>query len=216
MVAVAVAVIVGVVAELGGADHLVELERAVTSGPERDERQDDELAALGHADRHVGDAPPRSFDGDVEVEVLYADWRAVGALRLPHAVSLTVDGVRLHEERRVAIALCDRGTIDGAAYWPTGPEGFFDAMGTSLATELARYDGCVFFETAAVGGLSIETGNPTRVETLEAAVALDHALEALWSEHPRFVKVRHDTSFFEKIGAGLRAIESVAGLRPHA
>jgi predicted ATPase len=37
------------------------------------------------------------------------------------------------------VLLCDRGTVDGAAYWPDGTDGFFDAMGSthqesSLAT----------------------------------------------------------------------------------
>src|SRR6187402_3616609 len=36
------------------------------------------------------------------------------------------------------ILLCDRGTIDGAAYWPDGSREYFAAMGTSLQTELAR------------------------------------------------------------------------------
>lgn len=43
--------------------------------------------------------------GDVELEVLYADWRPVGALRLPYSVSLTIDGARVHEERRVAVTV---------------------------------------------------------------------------------------------------------------
>src|SRR5687768_14078478 len=48
------------------------------------------------------------------------------------------------------VLLCDRGTIDGAAYWPNGDRDFFQAMGTSFDAELARYDAVVFFETAAV------------------------------------------------------------------
>src|SRR4051794_3034510 len=43
----------------------------------------------------------------------------------------------LYPER---ILLCDRGTIDGAAYWPDGTDQYFGAMGTTLEVELARYD----------------------------------------------------------------------------
>ena len=50
------------------------------------------------------------------------------------------------------VLLCDRGTVDGAAYWPNGDRDFFEAMGTSFETELQRYDAVVFFETAAVAG----------------------------------------------------------------
>lgn len=113
------------------------------------------------------------------------------------------------------VLLCDRGTIDGAAYWPEGPDHFFAALGTSLAAELARYDAVIFFETAAAGDISIEGGNPTRTESLAEAVALDHRLRALWSQHPRFHLVQHATSFFKKITFGLAHIESLVGSLVH-
>ena len=36
------------------------------------------------------------------------------------------------------ILLCDRGTVDGAAYWPSGPDGFFEAVLSSLQKEFGR------------------------------------------------------------------------------
>lgn len=113
------------------------------------------------------------------------------------------------------ILLCDRGTVDGAAYWPGEPEGFFAAVGTTEAAELARYDAVIFFESAAVGASGIEGGNPVRIESIEEAVQLDHRLRAIWSKHPKFVIVRHNPSFFRKITFGLTALESiVADLLP--
>lgn len=106
------------------------------------------------------------------------------------------------------ILLCDRGTVDGAAYWPETPERFFTAVGTTEEHELSRYDAVIFFESAAVGGLLIE-GNPVRTESLAEAVALDAKLRAVWSRHPRFVVVPHDTSFVKKIMFGLAALESL-------
>ncbi len=105
--------------------------------------------------------------------------------------------------------LCDRGTVDGAAYWPDGHHEYFAAVGTTLEEELRRYDAVIFFETAAIGGASIEGGNPTRNESLDRAVELDHRLRALWSRHPRFTLVPHNPSFFKKISFGLSALESV-------
>ena len=55
----------------------------------------------------------------------------------------------------------------------------------------------------------LEGGNPTRIETNEAAVRLDQKLRALWSVHPRFVLVPHNPSFFKKITFGLASIESI-------
>ncbi len=106
------------------------------------------------------------------------------------------------------VLLCDRGTIDGAAYWPNSPDEFFAAAGTTLQAELARYDHVIFFETAAVGGISIE-GHPARTETVEECVALDAALRALWSQHPRFTLIRHQSSFLRKIVAALDILGAI-------
>ena len=97
------------------------------------------------------------------------------------------------------VLLCDRGTVDGAAYWPNGDSDFFRAMGTSFDTELARYDAVVFFETAAVAGTSIEGGNAIRNESIREAVEIDTRLRGLWSRHERFLFVPNSSSFFQKI-----------------
>jgi predicted ATPase len=112
----------------------------------------------------------------------------------------------LYPER---VLLCDRGTIDGAAYWPQGSGDFFQNMGTSLEQELGRYDAVVFFETAAVADLAIEGGNPVRNETLAEARAIDATLRGLWSQHPRFVFVPHDSSFIHKITVALTVLQSI-------
>jgi predicted ATPase len=105
--------------------------------------------------------------------------------------------------------LCDRGTVDGAAYWYDGEDAFFRHVGTTLDAELARYDAVVFFETAAVAGLSIEGGNPVRNESLSQAVALDGRLRELWQRHPRFTLVPHTTSFLKKIVGALGILEAL-------
>lgn len=107
------------------------------------------------------------------------------------------------------ILLCDRGTVDGAVYWPQEPIGFFDALGTTLEAELARYDAVIFFETAAIGNIAIEGGNPIRTESNEEAVELDRKLRALWSQHPNFILVPHNDSFIKKITSGLDAFREI-------
>jgi predicted ATPase len=105
--------------------------------------------------------------------------------------------------------LCDRGTVDGAAYWHNGETSFFRSQGTTLETELDRYDAVVFFETAAVAGLSIEGGNPVRNESIQQAVDLDARLRALWSQHPRFTLVPHNASFLAKIVGALAILQEL-------
>lgn len=116
-----------------------------------------------------------------------------------------VQSVRFPER----ILLCDRGTVDGAAYWPDDPAGFFAAVGTTEAEELARYDAVIFFESAAVGGVAVEGGNPARIESNAEAVDLNRRLRAIWSKHPRFAIVQHNASFFKKLTFGLATLESI-------
>ncbi len=121
-----------------------------------------------------------------------------------HVQTNLEDAQSAHYDSR--ILLCDRGTIDGAVYWPGEHEEFFDHLGTTLEQELLRYDVVIFFETAAVGGISIEGGNPTRIESLEEAVNLNHKLKDLWSQHPYFVFIPHNNSFIKKVYDGLEEL----------
>ena len=114
------------------------------------------------------------------------------------------------------VLLCDRGTIDGAAYWP-GPEAdYFTHIHSTFEQELDRYDAVIFFETAAVGGSSIEGGNPIRNETLDQAIALDAKLRALWSRHPDFHLIPHQSSFFGKLSTGLDTLQRIVSALPTA
>jgi hypothetical protein len=112
----------------------------------------------------------------------------------------------LYPER---VLLCDRGTVDGAAYWPGEPHQLLSEIGSTLEYELARYDAVIFFESAAVGGIGIEGGNPIRNESMEQAVKLDHKLRTLWSKHPKFMLVPHNASFFKKISFGLAVLDGI-------
>lgn len=111
--------------------------------------------------------------------------------------------------------LCDRGTLDGAAYWPEGEMQFFRDQGTTLEKELGRYSAILFFETAAAGGISIEGNNPARVETGDEARVIDQRLQKLYRHHDNFHLIAHEKSFFSKIEAGLESLRAVLrGERP--
>ncbi|MEZ4427289.1 MAG: AAA family ATPase [Nannocystaceae bacterium] len=132
------------------------------------------------------------------------------------AAQVAIYHVQLQLERAQAarfpsrVLLCDRGTVDGAAYWPERQEeDFYQHLGTTLEDELRRYDAVLFFESAAVGRISIEGGNPVRTEGLDEALAIDRSLRELWSHHPRFVLVPHQRSFMDKITSGLLALRAL-------
>ncbi len=107
------------------------------------------------------------------------------------------------------VLLCDRGTVDGGAYWPDGPGDFFGSVGSSHAGELDRYDAVIFFQSAALGGHGFESENAYRTESQQQAVALDARLQVLWEQHPRFTLVPHAESFFAKMTVGFRVLHSL-------
>jgi predicted ATPase len=113
-----------------------------------------------------------------------------------------------HEQRCAAgrALFCDRGTPDGAGYWPEGADAFFTSMNTRAEDELARYDAVLFLETAAAAGLSIAAGNPIRTESLEAAVEVDRRLHAVWGGHPGFVHVGWEIDFQQKVDHAVAAL----------
>lgn len=136
------------------------------------------------------------------------EWEARAATQraIFHAQVALEDIQGAHYPKRVL--LCDRGTVDGAAFWPSeAPQSFFETLGTTLDEQLARYDAVIFFESAAVGDISIEGGNPARTETNREARALDVRLRELWSKHPNFQFIPHRDSFFAKLQDGLEKLE---------
>lgn len=109
------------------------------------------------------------------------------------------------------LVLCDRGTLDGLAYWPGSEDDFFTQMNSSLEEEFSRYDAVIFFETAAKSGESIRSNNPIRNESEQAAIALDKKLQNIWSQHPNFNLVGSSESFIRKVMFGIMTIENVIG-----
>jgi adenylate kinase len=118
-----------------------------------------------------------------------------------HDVQRRIYRLQREQEERAArehptkTLLLDRGTIDGAAYWPEGAEDYWRDLGTTHAAELARYDGVIVLETCAVLGLyDGDNSNFCRFEDPRAAIASSELLKRLWRDHPR---VRHVGAFVE-------------------
>jgi predicted ATPase len=102
--------------------------------------------------------------------------------------------------------LCDRGTLDGLAYWPLARESFFAEVGTSLTTELARYDTVIHLRTPPRG-----SGYKDAVRNEDAAMAetIDELLLDVWSAHPKRLVVDNATSFMEKARRALAILDEL-------
>lgn len=107
------------------------------------------------------------------------------------------------------LLMCDRGTLDGLAYWPDRESNFFEMMNSSLEKELKRYQAVIFFETAAASGQDFNSNNPYRNESSQKALQLDKKLHRIWSQHPSFFFVPSNSSFVDKIIKGVQCIQTV-------
>lgn len=102
--------------------------------------------------------------------------------------------LQLDQEFRLSAAhpdmdlILDRGTVDGAAYWPDGADDYWREMGTTLQRELARYDLVIWLESCAVlsGVYDGAASNPRRHEDPRGAIAIGQRVHDVWMAHPNF------------------------------
>lgn len=113
------------------------------------------------------------------------------------------------EGRQTAVVLCDRGTLDGLAYWPGSRQNFFQEFDTSLERELSRYAAVVHVQVPALAW-GYEK-NRIRNESVSQAREIDKRIARAWSGHPRVMTVSAQAGFLDKLAY---AIELLRGELP--
>ena len=104
-----------------------------------------------------------------------------------------------------AVVLCDRGTVDGLAYWPGPSEEYWSSLGTTIETELGRYDAVIHLRTpAAERGYNNQ--NPLRTENATAAAEIDSGILQAWARHPRRFVVESSAEFLDKAALALQML----------
>lgn len=102
------------------------------------------------------------------------------------------------EENRFALALCDRGTLDGLAYWPDQEELFWSELKTTREKEFARYSAVIHLRTPSLErGYNLQ--NPVRIETATLAAEIDKKIEKSWEGHPRRFYIESHANFLDKV-----------------
>jgi len=125
-----------------------------------------------------------------------------------HDAQRRIYRLQCEQEARIASAhpdhhlLLDRGTIDGAAYWPEGPEAYWQDLGSSIEKELSRYDEVIWMESAAALGIyDGDQSNNVRFEDPIAAIESGKTLLRLWGGHCNLRHVGAFSSLVDKIAA---------------
>ena len=100
------------------------------------------------------------------------------------------------ESNDTAAMICDRGTIDGVAYW-VGEVDLLASVGTSLEDELKRYDAVIHLRTPGLAD-GYNHQNPLRIESAVEAAAIDERIAQAWANHPRLFTVEATPDFLTK------------------
>jgi predicted ATPase len=112
---------------------------------------------------------------------------------------------RMVEDRHDALlVLCDRGTVDGLAYWPGDGESFWRSLGTSLEDQLARYDAVIHLRPPPAGDGYEKQG--IRLESATEAAHLDARIMEAWARHPRRFMIESTHDFLEKVSRTIALI----------
>jgi predicted ATPase len=151
----------------------------LTGGPGAGKTAVLELARL-HVCEHVAVLPEAAsmlfgggFPRVTSGEPLRAAQRAI--FHVQHELEIA------HEaDADVLAMICDRGTVDGAAYW-RGPDSLFDAVGTTHAAQLARYQAVIHLRTPHGNGYNHD--NRLRIENAHDAARIDNCIGVLWEGH---------------------------------
>ena len=111
------------------------------------------------------------------------------------------------EEKRSAIALCDRGTIDGLAYWPDTEESFWKELGTTREKEFSRYAAVIHLRSPSES-MGYNFQNPVRTESAHLAAIIDDRIAKAWEGHPRRFFIDSTEDFFKKAERAVALIKS--------
>ncbi|MEQ1875708.1 MAG: ATP-binding protein [Bdellovibrionia bacterium] len=100
-------------------------------------------------------------------------------------------------EGRYKAIICDRGTLDGMAYWPGEPEEFLKNLGLDRRQELERYSQVIHLRTPSEARW-YNNRNPLRIETVEEAGEIDRKIDLAWSGHHNRHFVNNHRDFVNK------------------
>jgi hypothetical protein len=104
------------------------------------------------------------------------------------------------------VTLCDRGVVDGFAYWP-GPDDYWTGIGATQEELFARYDAVIHLRVPdAKNGYGYT--NPLRVETWMEAQAIDARIHEAWNGHPHRHTIEADADFLVKANRALAMLRT--------
>ena len=108
--------------------------------------------------------------------------------------------------------LFDRGTVDGAAYFPGGIRQFEHIFNTEIKKEFSRYDLVLCLDVPPEDVYNANrSNNPARSEDYRAARDLGDRIAQVWCAHPNFVFISNSGGWDAKVAKVKEAISKAIG-----
>ncbi len=116
---------------------------------------------------------------------------------------------RLAIECGARLLVCDRGLLDGAAYWPEGRQAFLAHFGLSLEQCFARYRAVFHLQSlaASLPHLYGVQDNPVRYEDATLALQVEHSARLAWEGHPNLTVIAAETDLQTKTNRLVEHVE---------
>ena len=109
------------------------------------------------------------------------------------------------------LIICDRGSLDGVAYWPGPGPGtdFLTEIRSSIPEEIARYDWIIHLDTAPASYYDVT--NPLRNESFEEAWKLNERIKDAWSQHPQHLVIGNNETghFCDQLRRAMFVVEKI-------
>lgn len=97
-----------------------------------------------------------------------------------------------------SVGLCDRGSLDGLAYWTGTTQEFFDSFNTTLEEEYQRYHAVIHLRCPTLE-MGYNHQNPLRLETASEADKIDKSIFKVWNGHPNYHSIASFSDFTKKV-----------------
>ena len=108
-------------------------------------------------------------------------------------------------EKKWAVGLCDRGTLDGLAYWPGSSESFWEMNAGKAANEFKRYLAVIHLRSPTEK-MGYNYKNPLRIESPIQASEIDNRIAEIWKHHPCYDVIESSEDFMTKAQAAIKLI----------
>lgn len=128
----------------------------------------------------------------------------LAAQRAIFQVQVEMENLVLGEQKWVA-GLCDRGTLDGLAYWENSESSFWQMSRSEVKKEYEKYFAVIHLRSPT-DLLGYNQQNPLRIETALQSKEIDNRIAQAWNGHPNYELIESSENFLTKAQSALKLI----------